>query len=332
MSLRVEKAGLLTTVQDLGRWGYQQQGVIVGGAMDPVAHRVANWLVGNAQEAATLEFTMLGPSLRFAADHLIALTGGSFAAQINGKAVPAWRPLLVRKGALLEVGRARQGARGYLAVAGGIQVPLVLGSASTYLRAGIGGLKGAPLQEQAMVPCPGSSNPEFPPLGWETGHQNLERTTWFVRPAWYQGFRQELVIRVLQGPEYGWFFRESQRAFWQQPFQVTPQSDRMGYRLAGPALGLAEPRELLSTAVTFGTVQVPPQGNPIVLMADHQTTGGYPRIGQVIRADLAALAQVLPGQRIRFQEVTLEEAYRLLYEQERHLAQLKSALSLKRKR
>ncbi|AKQ45169.1 KipI antagonist [Rufibacter radiotolerans] len=332
MSLRVEKPGLLTTVQDLGRWGFQQEGVIVSGAMDALAHRTANLLVGNQESAATLEFTLLGPSLRFEQDHLISLTGAAFTPKINGKTIACNRIVLVRKGALLEIGAAKKGCRGYLAVAGGLQVPLVMGSASTYLKAGIGGLNGKALMEGEVVPCLSLPSTEFPYL--EVLQKAAQKSSyaqafWYPSPMALSKKQENQVIRVMKGPEYDWFTPGSQNAFWTQPFKVTAQSDRMGYRLEGPVLGLVQERELLSTAVTFGTVQVPAQGNPIVLLADHQTTGGYPRIAQVITADFPALAQLPPGQKIQWQEVTVGEAQTLFLEQEQHLARLKTSIALK---
>jgi antagonist of KipI len=335
MSLKVEKPGLLTTVQDLGRWGYQQEGVIVSGAMDAVAHRTANLLVGNSEAAATLEFTVLGPSLRFEQDHLVSITGAAFSPRINGQEVACNRPVLVRKGALLEIGAAKNGCRGYLAVAGGIQVPLVMGSASTYLKAGIGGLYGKALSEGETAPCLSLSSTDFPyleELQQDAQENCYAQALWCTAPSALPMKGENPIIRVMKGPEYDWFSQESQRTFWDQPFKVTAQSDRMGYRLEGPVLALIQERELLSRAVTFGTVQVPAQGNPIVLLADHQTTGGYPRIAQVITSDFSALAQVCPGQQITFQEVSLAEAQALHWEQEQHLARLKSAIALKLKK
>ncbi|WP_207434755.1 biotin-dependent carboxyltransferase family protein [Sabulibacter ruber] len=330
MSLKVEKAGLLTTVQDLGRVGYQKVGVVVSGAMDTVAHRVANLLVGNEEGAATLEFTLLGPTLRFEADHLICMTGASFSSRINGKPAASWRPVWVKEGAVLEIGRAKNGARGYLALAGGIQVPESMNSASTYLRAGIGGLNGKALQEGALIPC---GNAAFTGSSYllkdRSDQEGFAQVNWYPAPELLPAYQENPTIRVVKGPEYDWFTSESQKAFWEQPFNLTSQSDRMGYRVEGPEIVLKEKRELLSTAVTFGTIQVPAQGNPIVLMADHQTTGGYPRIAQVISADLPILAQTLPGKQIKFQEVSLEEAYQLYFRQEQNIEQIKRAISVK---
>ncbi|GAA3971983.1 biotin-dependent carboxyltransferase family protein [Hymenobacter antarcticus] len=328
MSLRILRPGLLTTVQDLGRFGYQQDGIIVSGAADAVALRVANLLVGNDEHAAGLELTILGPRIRFEADHLIALTGAHLSPSINGQPVSHNRAVWLAAGAELAFGPALAGCRAYLAVAGGVAVPVVLGSRATYLRAGFGGLHGRTLRADDELPI---GNPS------ETGsalqQQLATRQTAWAQTRWTPGPslcptpRPEPVIRALRGPEYEQFSTESQLRFWHEPFTVTAEADRMGYRLQGPTLErLVEP-ELLSSAVTFGTVQVPAGGQAIVLLADHQTTGGYPRIAQVISVDFAVLAQVRPGQAIRFSEVTLAEAQALYLARERRLRELRRGIS-----
>ncbi|GAB2785381.1 antagonist of KipI [Hymenobacter luteus] len=322
---------MLTTIQDGGRRGYRQAGVIVSGPMDALALRVANLLVGNSPEVAGLEITLLGPTLRFEADHLLALTGADLSATLDGESLPLNRPVAVRRGSELAFGPARTGCRAYLAFSGGLAVPAVLGSQSTYLRAGIGGLEGRALRAGDVLPAPGPT-----PAGQRL-HQLLLRpqsgprwvaTSWFPEPALTPLPTAEPVIRVLRGPEYDLFTVVSQRAFWEEEFTVTPQSDRMGYRLAEPELQRRAEQEILSSAVTFGTVQVPASGAPIVLLADHQTTGGYPRIGQVITADFSRLAQVPPGGRLRFQEVSLAEAHYWYLHQEKTLQQLQRGLAL----
>ena len=309
MSLHILRPGLLTTVQDLGRFGHQQDGIIVSGAMDALALRVANLLVGNDENDAGLEITLLGPRIRFEANHLIALTGAHLAATLNGQPVGRHRPVWVAAGTELAFGPAVAGCRAYLAVAGGVAVAPVLGSRSTYLRAGFGGLAGRALRAGDGLPVgepsvigralsqrlarPGAASAA---AGFTPGPMLCPRPAY--RP----------VLRAVRGPEYGQFWAESQRAFWQESFAITPAADRMGYRLQGPPLARPDATELLSSAVTFGTVQVPPGGQPIVLLADHQTTGGYPRIAQVISVDWPALAQAAPGQQLRFQEVSVAAA------------------------
>ena len=333
MSIKVIKPGLLTTVQDLGRYGYQQEGVIVSGAMDSMAMRIANLLVSNPENAATLEATLQGPVLYFEKDQLIALTGADMGASINEQPVRMWRPLLVRAGSTLTLKNARAGCRSYISVAGGFDVPLVLGSASTYLRAGFGGYKGRALQAgetlSAAKNLPETAKALAARLSEEAIGDWFAQPNWTLEPQAYMVYEGEPMVRAMPGLEYELFTQVSQEGLWKTKFQVTPQSDRMGYRLLGQVLQLKEPKDLLSSAVTAGTVQVPPQGMPIILMADRQTTGGYPRIAQVITADLPKLAQVRPGQNIQFKEVSLKEAQALYLAQEAELEQLKGALSLK---
>ncbi|GGK76160.1 biotin-dependent carboxyltransferase family protein [Rufibacter glacialis] len=333
MGFSVEKAGLLTTVQDLGRYGYQKQGMVVSGAMDAFALRVANLLVGNAQNAAALEITLVGPRLLFQQDTLLAVTGADLSPRLDAKPLPMNQPVFVRAGTRLEFGRAVQGCRAYLALGGGVDVPPVMGSAATYLRAAVGGWHGRALQKDDQVPLKGLKPEQL--KAWQErlpAPEPFLAAPWGVFPASLPPYAGNPTVRVVPGPEYGLFSSEAQEAFWQSPFQVAPASDRMGYRIAGPALTLKEPVEVLSSAVTFGTVQILANGNPIILMADRQTTGGYPRLGQVISADLPLLAQAKPGATIRFQQVSLAQAQELYYQQERTLAQLASALHLHLKR
>lgn len=330
MSLHILRPGLLTTVQDLGRFGYQQDGIIVSGAMDAVALRIANLLVGNTETAAGLEITLLGPTIRFETDHLIALTGAHLSPTLNGQPVGRNRAVWVVAGAELAFGPAVAGCRAYLAVAGGVAVPLVLGSRATYLRAGFGGLEGRALRAGDALPV---GNPS--PLGIRLTQALASPGRAWVPARFTPGpdlcplLRPEPVIRAVRGPEYAQFSAASQGVFWREPFTITAEADRMGYRLQGPGLEQPAATELLSSAVTFGTVQVPAGGQPIVLLADHQTTGGYPRIVQVISADFSALAQARPGQRLRFEEVSLNEAQALYLAQEARVHGLRRGVALR---
>ncbi|TVT39038.1 biotin-dependent carboxyltransferase family protein [Hymenobacter setariae] len=332
MSLSVVRPGLLTTVQDLGRLGYQHLGVVLSGALDAVALRVANLLVGNPQNAAGLEITLLGPIIRFETDSLIALTGADLSPTLDGQPAPLHRPVAVWAGTVLAFGAARAGCRAYLAVAGGLAVPQVLGSRATYLRAGLGGWHGRALRAGDELPV-GTFSPVaqqlwqlLAPASWSAP---WVAARWLASPALCPTPHAQPVIRAVRGPEYEQFTEASQRAFWHEPFVITPAADRMGYRLQGPALTRDTAPELLSSAVTFGTMQVPPGGQPIVLLADAQTTGGYPRLAQVITADFGALAQAAPGQALRFQEVSLAEAQALYLAQERRLQELRQAIEWK---
>ncbi|WP_035560822.1 biotin-dependent carboxyltransferase family protein [Hymenobacter sp. IS2118] len=330
MSLSILRPGLLTTVQDLGRCGYQKDGIIVSGAMDATALRVANLLVGDAEDAAGLEITLLGPKIRFEADHLIALTGANLSPTLNDQPVRLHRATWVAAGAELAFGAPVAGSRAYLAVAGGLATAPVLGSRATYLRAGFGGLHGRALQAGDVLPVgrPGT-------VGRHIGRQlegaaaDWAQARWMPGPELRPKLARHPIVRAIRGPEYGQFSTESQQDFWQQPFIVTTEADRMGFRLQGPALERETAVELLSTAVAFGTVQVPTGRQAIVLLADHQTTGGYPRIAQVITADFSVLAQLAPGQSFRFAEVSLAEAQALYLAQEQQLRALRRGIGLK---
>ncbi|GHA55609.1 5-oxoprolinase subunit C family protein [Pontibacter akesuensis] len=329
MGITVHKPGLLTTVQDLGRYGYQKQGVIVGGAMDKLALRLANLLLGNEKNAAALEITQQGPELAFEQETLIALGGADLSASINGERVYLWRPVLVKAGSVLSFGKPLVGNYAYLAVAGGLAVPEVIGSRATYLRAGIGGLEGRALRSGDVLHA-GEPN-ELNRLVLSRLLLRDEQTaftvaSWFPEPELLPTYKPNPVLRALRGSEYTLFTENSQNYIWNEKFSVTIQSDRMGLRLQGAILALEQEAELLSTAVSFGAVQVPAEGSPIVLMADSQTTGGYPHIAQVISADLPQLAQVQPTKTIRFEEVTLEEAQRLYIQQEQNISGLKQAI------
>lgn len=322
MCIRVRKPGLLTTVQDTGRFGFQKYGVLASGAMDTMAPRLANLLVGNKEQAAALEITLLGPQLVFEKAALIALAGGNLSPSIDGVPIPLWQPVCVPAGSTLTFGGAVSGCRTYLAVSGGIHVPDVMGSRSTYLRAGIGGFHGRALQVGDVLKTGEDSGSMKAPsdevlvLPWGVSHE--------LRPA----YEENPVLRVVRGSEFENFTEESQQKFLYEAFRVTPQSDRMGYRLADVSLALVKPLEMVSSAVSAGTIQVPPEGNPIVLLADRQTAGGYPRIAHIISVDLPLIAQVKPGGRIRFTGVSLEEAQELYVKREYDIAQFRQGLAL----
>ena len=332
MSLEILKPGMLTTVQDTGRRGFQKDGILVSGAMDTIALRIGNLLAGNPENTAALEITLSGPKIQFTQEHLIAITGADLSATINGEQLKLWRPVLVTKGSILEFGAPRVGCRTYLAVAGGLSVPNVLGSSATYLQAGFGGYKGRALQAGDMVQVnPGNTllTAYAKTLAAKSIAGAPVHAPWSIAPQLYPGYTNAPVIRTLRGPEYDLFTDESKVYFWENEFLISTQSDRMGYRLQGSSLVLKEPVELLSSAVTSGTVQVPSEGNPIILMADHQTTGGYPRLAQVISADLPILAQLAPGKKLRFTEVSLEQAQRLYIHQEQLIEKIQQTLHLK---
>lgn len=313
MTLTILKSGLLTTIQDLGRKGYQQYGVIVSGAMDTTSYRIGEMLLLQEPSAA-IEFTLIGPTVQFNCDAVFCLTGANFHPILNEKPCPMWRPVFAEKGSILKLSSCQEGARGYLHVKGGIQIEKVLNSYSTYIRAGIGGFNGRPLRKGDELPILES--------------KSIEKEKGAVHPKDWISTKQDVVIRVVKGTEYEKFTDESKASFENSVFTVTKDADRMGYRLEGEhVLTTKEKFDLLSEAVTFGTIQVPSSGHPIILMADRQTTGGYPKIAQVITVDLPKLAQLQPFAKIRFQLISLEEAQELIIQKENKIRLLQQMIN-----
>jgi biotin-dependent carboxylase-like uncharacterized protein len=321
----VIRAGLLTTVQDLGRHGYRHLGVAMSGALDRLSLEVGNRLVGNRPDAACLEITFGPTVLRFPRATRIAITGTEFGATLDGKPVYSWWSLPVQAGQELTLQAAKRGMRGYVCIAGGIDVLPMLGSRSTDLAGQFGGLGGRALRDGDRLPV-GAPAPRvrfgFSPQAPEFG---VKAPAWckFVlvheplrRGRHPSGVPWATPIRVLSGSEYDHFPASAQEAFWSDEWLVTPNSNRMGYRLAGTELKRKHKHktDLLSHAVMPGTIQVPPNGQPIVLLSDAQTTGGYPKIGAVIQADLWKLAQVRLNGAIRFIPTTPQEARQALLE------------------
>lgn len=304
----VVRAGLLTTVQDLGRWGSQALGVPVSGAMDSMAHRLANALVGNAPTAATLEVTLIGPELR--TDHaiVVAVAGAEFVLSVDGRAAPTHTAVALAAGATLRFGERRSGSRAYLAVAGGIDTPPVLGSRATHLLSGMGGLDGRALVSGDVLPLGRAPA--------EVGLGPAQRAT--PRPA----AGTVPCVRVMLGPQDAWFSPASVDTLLHEIYRVSTQSNRMGFQLEGPPLATVRADGPLSEPVPFGALQVPAGGAPILLMADRQTAGGYPKIATVIAADLPLAGQLGPGDLVRFVACTRAEARAALIARERELLRL----------
>jgi biotin-dependent carboxylase-like uncharacterized protein len=325
MRVHVIKPGALSTLQDLGRFGYQRYGVIVDGVMDEWSHRVANILVGNREAEATLEMTLIGPSLRFDDAALIAICGADLSPRVGERDVPMDRPVLLRAGSQLEFGRRRSGCRAYLAIRGGYDVAPVMDSKSTYLRGGFGGFQGRALRKDDMIAIGQRDATKC----YRSLLQMLSASDdSFSAPSFALVTRSvpdESVaqsVRVVAGPQWDGFSTAAQQRFLDSEFAITPNSDRMGYRLQGAKLVPREAIEMISEGVSFGTVQVPPDGNPIILMADCQTTGGYPKIAQVASVDLPFLAQMMPGQQVRFERISLDEAQQLYLARQHDIAQV----------
>jgi len=308
MTITVLKPGLLTTIQDLGRHGHMAIGVGRAGPMDATSHRLANALVGNDPSAASLEASLLGPRLRFDADACIALTGAPFPARLDGVSLPMWRAHPVAAGQVLDMGAARRGARACLAVAGGFATHAVLGSRATDIHAHLGPFGGRPLATGDELPI--------------AAMRRRNAASWSLDPRPWFDPDPERPIRLIPGTHSDHLDAASRSALFNTGFRITADSNRTGFRLDGPRLALSAPLETVSEPVTFGTLQLPPGGQPIVLMAEHPTTGGYPRIGQVAAVDLPRLAQRPPGARVCFQSIGHDEAEARYLEYQRTLALL----------
>jgi len=324
--IHIIRSGLCSTVQDLGRAKFRHLGVPLSGALDSGAHELANRLVGNSGDAATIEMTLTGAEIEFIAETLIAITGAEMPATLHDRdkleqPVAQHCPLVIPAGSRIRFQTARRGCRCYLAIAGGIDVPVVMGSRSTALRATFGGHCGRMLVagDELAIGTPA-----------ETGRQTMERLSakqadtgmpifrnWFVRPIDLP-HPDMATLRVVTGTHTSWLSRSGLARLLESAFRISPQSDRMGYRLTDHQLELEQVEELLSEGVIPGTLQLPPDGNPILLMADCAPTGGYPRIGHVIAADLSIAAQLRPGQFIRFAMVTLDQA-QVFFRQQRRM-------------
>ena len=294
MSIVVKTPGPLTTVQDAGRFGYQSSGIRPCGVMDTAAYEAANILVGNENGEAVLEMTFLGAALTFQTAAWAALTGADMAATLDGASVERYRAIKIEAGQTLAVGMAASGCRGYLAVRGGINVPSVMGSRATDIGAKLGGFAGRALKAGDVLPTRAVDD-------WTP-------TDVRCTPPVYES---EITVRVIPGPQDDAFTPKGTDTFFSAPYEVSPNSDRMGIRLDGAEIESVNGTDIVSDGIVFGSVQVPSGGKPIVLMADHQTTGGYAKIGTVISFDLPKLAQARPGDTVRFVRISAEEAQAL---------------------
>ncbi len=317
MRLLVRRAGFLCSVQDLGRAGYRASGVPLAGALDPVALRVANLLVGNPETAAGLEAALGTVVLRFEEARAIAWCGGDFAVTLDNESLPPGQRISVPAGAELTLAAPPKGARLWLAIRGGIDVPLVLGSRATDLRAGFGGWQGRALREGDELPLGPAAIIEKQPA-------NCFAPREWSRPSPVPG-----ILHFVRGNGWDEFFGEAQGAFTRETFAVTADSDRMGLRLRGRKIVGSHRDDLVSEPVAPGTIQVPPNGQPVILLGDCQTIGGYPKIGHVITVDLPKAAQLRAGDEVRFVEVPLAAARKLLQERERDLAWFRAGLALR---
>jgi biotin-dependent carboxylase-like uncharacterized protein len=301
-TIEVREPGLLTTVQDLGREGFGPMGVSPSGAADAVSLRLGNRLVGNQENSAALEMTLTGGAFGFTHDAAFSLTGSDFGATLDGAPIEMWQSIPVRAGAILRLGATRSGARCYLCIRGGIAVEPILGSASTHLLSGLGGFEGRPLRRGDVLR-----------IGPATEPSRTRRVDAKVLRA----LAPRRTLRVTTGPEADRFSASAQGAFYASAYRVAETSNRMGLRLEGAAIALEPIRDMITEGVSLGAIQVPPSGQPIILFVEQQTTGGYPKIANVIAADLHSVGQLRPRDEIRFERVEFDRAQALLRDQER---------------
>ncbi|WP_283610421.1 5-oxoprolinase subunit C family protein [Faecalispora anaeroviscerum] len=297
-AVKVISPGALTTVQDAGRFGFLQSGISVSGVMDSYSHRAANILVDNPQEEAVLEVTLMGPIFEFQCSTRIAVTGAVMQPKLNDQPVPMWQTISVKEGDRLSFSPIQSGCRAYIAFAGGMDVPVIMGSKSTNLKAQMGGFEGRMLKRDDMVPLKAPSG---------------EAKLWAASEEWIPKFSTQITLRAVLGPQDDLFTEEGIASFFNTEYHVTPANDRMGYRLEGEEITHKAGADIVSDGIVMGAVQVPSSGQPIILMADRQTTGGYTKIATVATADLPLLAQAQAGTKIRFQQVSVEEAQQLLH-------------------
>jgi biotin-dependent carboxylase-like uncharacterized protein len=304
-TIEVQAPGLLTTVQDLGRDGFGAMGVSPCGAADPLALRLGNLLVANPENAAALEMTLIGGTFLFPDGAGVALTGSDFGATLDGAGVEMWTSIEIQPGQTLRLGATRSGARCYLCVQGGIAVASFLGSASTHILIGLGGFEGRALRKGDAL---------------QLGAAAIPVRKKAVAPRAVEQLSARHVLRFTAGPQADCFSAASRHSFGEAAYRVGEQSNRMGLRLEGPAVDQIPGKQMITEGVSLGAIQVPPGGAPIILFVDQQTTGGYPKIGNVISADIHRVGQLRPRDEVRFEEVTLEAARSLLIEQEKALA------------
>lgn len=312
MGIRVLKAGMLTTVQDLGRTGYQSQGFSVAGVMDVRSFKIANLLLDNPENEAVLEFTLIGPTLQFTSETIIAITGGDFTPTINGEPVPMYEAVYVNRGDILKFGSARIGSRGYLAFSSYLDVPVVMGSRCTNLKSRIGGFKGRKLKDEDYI-------------GFRMKRRYLPY--FLSRKLKPDDFSAENeTLRVVLGPQDEMFSKQGIDTFLSQEYTVTSDFDRMGCRLEGPFIAAKDQVDMISDGIAYGSVQVPSHGKPIILLSDRQTTGGYPKIATVASVDIPKLVQRKTDHKIRFTAISVQEAQKLYREEEKAYEKMRNEI------
>lgn len=313
MGIKFANGGFLTTVQDMGRIGYQESGMSVSGVMDQRSAALANILVGNDENEAVLEVTLMGPMMQFTADNIIAVTGGNLGPKLNGKDLPMYQAVRVKKGDNMSFAGMFSGSRAYVAFAGGLDIPVVMGSKSTNLKSRVGGYQGRKIGggDEIAFAAPKTTLPNM-------GKRKRKPDDFTAT---------EQVIRVVLGPQDDCFTEKGLKTFLSETYAYTNESDRMGCRLEGEVIEHKNGGDIITDGIAFGAIQVPSHGKPIIMMADHQTTGGYTKIGAVISVDLPKVAQSRPGYKVKFQAVSVEEAQELYVAQKKEFAALKEELA-----
>lgn len=301
MGIRILKGGMLTTVQDLGRTGYQSQGFSVAGVMDVRSFKIANLLLDNPENEAVLEFTLIGPTLEFTSATIIAITGGDFQPKLNGEAAPMYKALYINKGDVLQFGSARTGSRGYVAFSSYLDIPVIMGSRCTNMKSGLGGFKGRKLEAGDYMNF--RIKRRYLPF-FLSRHLDLNEFD-----------QEESELRVVLGPQDDLFSKQGIETFLNNEYTVTGEFDRMGCRLEGPFIAAKETSDIISDGIAFGSVQVPSHGKPIILLSDRQTTGGYAKIATVASVDIPKLVQRKMDHKIRFKAISVQEAQDLYLEE-----------------
>ncbi|MCB2307691.1 biotin-dependent carboxyltransferase family protein [Clostridium estertheticum] len=294
--MKILKPGMYTTIQDIGRYNFQKSGMSVSGAMDQFSLRVANILVGNKDSEACLEATLFGLKIKFAGDALIAVTGANLMPRINNKAIDMWSGIKVLDGDELSFETAQSGCRSYIAIEHGIDVPEVMGSKSTYVKGKVGGFQGRMLKAGDEIKIGASAENEF---------TSIKKLPNELIPL----YSKDNIVRVVMGPQDDYFTVDGINTFFDCEYKVTSEADRMGYRLSGPKISHITSADIISDGITMGSVQIPGDGAPIIMMADRQTTGGYTKIATIITPDINIVGQLKPGDSIRFKLISIEEAH-----------------------
>lgn len=307
MGAKVLNKGLLSLIQGGPRIGFQQYGVPVSGAMDDYSLRVANMLVGNDEYEACIESLIIGPTIEFDQRSIIAITGADLGPMLNGISIDMYRSYIVSRGDILSFSGVKNGCRAYIAFGGGIDVPIIMGSKSTYFKGNLGGYKGRELRDDdyiKLLKFDGNINSILP-------------------KKYVKEYDKEIILRAIRGPQDNMFDSKNIKTFYNSVYNITNECDRMGYRLSGNKINHLDGADIVSDGIAFGAIQIPGHGNPIIMMSDRQTVGGYTKIANVISVDLCKLAQGKPGDKVRFKEVDIYEAHRILKRYEDEIAGIK---------